>query len=406
MHLPHPCGEDVRMEDEPDDRRPGPRPRTAPRADPAERGSRTGPVRVLVAPDSFKGSASADQVAAALHDGWLSVRPTDELALAPMADGGEGTLDAFAAAVPGAQRVPLEVEGPDGRRVRCSWLLLPDATGVVELAAASGLPLMRRPDPFAAHTFGFGQAIAAALDHGVDRLLLGLGGSASTDGGAGLLTALGARFLDAGGRTVPLGNAGLAALARVDLGGLRPLPPGGAVVLGDVDAPLLGPRGSAAVFGPQKGASPADVPGLEAGLFRLAALAGGEPDEPGAGAAGGAGFGLRLWGADLSAGAAAIGDALRLPQLVNTSDVVLTGEGRYDEQSAAGKVPSYVLALAQRSRTPALLVAGSIATTAEDFAASISLVDLAGSTTTALREPARWLHRAAAHLARRYPLAT
>ncbi len=363
-------------------------------------------MRVLIAPDSFKGSASAGQVAAALHDGWLSVRPTDELALAPMADGGEGTLDAFAAAVPGAERVPVQVEGPDGRQVRCSWLLLPDGTGVVELAAASGLPLMRRPDPFGAHTLGFGQAVAAALDSGVDRLLLGLGGSASTDGGAGLLTALGARFLDAAGRTVPLGNAGLAALDRVDLAGLRPLPPGGAVVLGDVDAPLLGSRGAAAVFGPQKGAAPADVPELEFGLLRLTAIAGGHPDEPGAGAAGGAGFGLRLWGAAPSAGAAAIGDILRLPQLISASDVVLTGEGRYDEQSAAGKVPSYVLALARRSRTPALLVAGSIATSTDDFAASVSLVDLAGGTPAAMADPPRWLHRAAAVLAHRYPLAT
>ncbi|MGY2129476.1 glycerate kinase [Blastococcus sp. SYSU DS0617] len=367
--------------------------------------SGTGPMRVLVAPDSFKGSASAGQVAAALRDGWLSVRPSDELVLAPMADGGEGTLDAFATAVPGARRVPVEVHGPDGRPTSSSWLRLPDGTGVVELAAASGLPLMRRPDPFRAHTLGFGQAIAAALDQGVDRLLLALGGSASTDGGAGLLTALGARFLDADGRTVPLGNVGLAALDRIDLSGLRPLPPGGATVLGDVDAPLLGPSGAAAVFGPQKGAAPADVPVLEAGLLRLAALTGGNPDEPGAGAAGGAGFGLRLWGADLSAGAAAIGAALHLPELIRTSDVVLTGEGRYDEQSAAGKVPSYVLALARRARTPALLVAGSIGTTTAEFAATASLADLAGSTAAAVQDPGRWLHRAAADLALRHPLA-
>lgn len=368
-------------------------------------GRGTGPLRVVVAPDSFKGSATAGQVAVALRDGWLSVRPSDELVLAPMADGGEGTLDAFATAVPAARRVPVEVRGPDGRPNRCHWLLLPDGTGVVELAAASGLPLVRRPDPFGAHTLGFGQAIAAALDHGVDRLLLGLGGSASTDGGTGLLTALGARFLDAAGRPVPLGNAGLAALDRIDLSGLRPVPPGGAVVLGDVDAPLLGSRGAAAVFGPQKGATPADVPGLEAGLLRLARLAGGNPDEPGAGAAGGAGFGLRLWGAELSAGAAAIGDAVGLPRLVATSDVVLTGEGRYDEQSAAGKVPSYVLGLARRSHAPALLVAGSIATATGDFAASVSLTDLAGGPAAALQDPARWLHRAAAVLAGRHPAA-
>ncbi len=360
-------------------------------------------MRVLVAPDSFKGSATAGEVAAALRDGWLSVRASDDVVLAPMADGGEGTLDAFATAVPRAERVPLEVEGPDGRPVRCSWLLLPDGTAVVELAAASGLPLMRRPDPFRAHTLGFGQAVAAALDRGVERLLLALGGSASTDGGTGLLTALGARFLDPAGRPVPLGNAGLAVLDRVDLGGLRPLPPGGATVLGDVDAPLLGAAGAAAVFGPQKGAGPGDVPVLEAGLARLAALTGGDGTAPGTGAAGGAGFGLRLWGATLAAGSAAVGNAVGLPRLVAGADAVLTGEGRYDEQSAAGKVPSYVLSLAHRSGTPALLVAGSIATTTAGFASAVSLADLAGGIPAALEEPTRWLHRAGARLARRHP---
>lgn len=358
---------------------------------------------VLIAPDSFKGSATAGEVAAAVRDGWLSERPADEVVLAPMADGGEGTLDAFAAAVPGARRMPLEVDGPDGRRVRCSWLLLPDGTGVVELAAASGLPLMRRPDAAGAHTLGFGQAIAAALDHGVPRLLLALGGSASTDGGTGLLTALGARFLDRAGRPVPLGNAGLAALDRVDLSGLRPLPAGGATVLGDVDAPLLGPAGAAAVFGPQKGARPADVPVLEAGLARLARLTGGDDAEPGTGAAGGAAFGLRFWGATLAPGAAAVGDAVGLPLLVARADAVLTGEGRYDEQSASGKVPSYVLSLARRSGIPVLLVAGSIAAGTGEFAAAASLVDVAGDVPSAMRDPARWLRLAAADLARRYP---
>ena len=153
---------------------------------------------------------------------------------------------------------------------------------------------------------------------------------------------------------------------------------------------------------PDRSQSARGVAKLQSGA-RLAELL---PDEPGAGAAGGTGFGLRLWGADLSAGAAAIGAALHLPELVATSDVVLTGEGRYDDQSAAGKVPSYVLSLARTSSTPALLVAGSIATTTEEFAASVSLVDLAGSTTAALQDPARWLRRASAELARRYPAGT
>ncbi|MGY1723586.1 glycerate kinase [Blastococcus sp. SYSU DS0533] len=363
-----------------------------------------GSLRVLVAPDSFKGSASAHDVAVAVRDGWLAARPADAVVLAPMADGGEGTVDAFAAAVPGSRRMPVEVEGPDGRRVRCDWLLQPDGTGVVELAAASGLPLMRRPDPFSAHTLGFGQVVAAALDHGVGRLLLGIGGSASSDGGAGLLTALGARFLDATGRPVRPGNAGLADLHRVDLDGLRPLPPDGAVVLGDVDAPLLGVHGAAAVFGPQKGADPADVPLLESRLRRLAELTGGDPAEPGTGAAGGTGFGLRLWGASLSAGAAAIGEALGLPRLLATADVVVTGEGRYDEQSAGGKVVSHVLSLARAAGTPVLLLAGSATTSTGAFADAVSLVDVAGGPAEALGDPGRWLREAAAGLAHRCPV--
>lgn len=358
-------------------------------------------LRVLVAPDSFKGSATAAEAAGAVRDGWLTERGDDDVLLAPMADGGEGTLDAFAAAVPGARRVPVEVDGPDGRRVRCSWLRLPDGTGVVELAAASGLPLMRSPAPLTAHTLGFGQAVADALDHGVDRLLLGLGGSASTDGGSGLLTALGARLLDAAGRPVPLGNTGLAALHGVDTGGLRPLPPRGALVLGDVDAPLLGVRGAAAVFGPQKGAGPDDVPVLEAGLRRWAELTGGDPTVPGMGAAGGAGYGLALWGADLSSGAAAVGEVLGLARSVAEADVVVTGEGRYDDQTASGKVVSYVSSLARSREVPVLLVAGSTAAPTEGFADVVTLADLAGGVESAMAEPTRWLQRAGAELARR-----
>ena len=359
------------------------------------------PLRVLVAPDSFKGTATAAEVAGSFRDGWLAERPADRVVLAPMADGGEGTLDAFTAAVPGARRVPVEVDGPDGRRVPAAWVLLPGGTGVVELAACSGLPLTARPDPVGAHTLGFGQAVAAALDAGVWRLLLGIGGSASTDGGTGLLTALGGRFLDAAGRPVPLGNAGLAALDRVDLSALRSLPPGGATVLSDVDAPLLGPRGAAAVFGPQKGAGPDEVPLLEAGLRRLAGRAGGDPSAPGAGAAGGTGFGLLLWGATLASGATAVAGALDLPRLVADADVVVTGEGRYDEQTATGKVPSHVLALARAAGVPALLVAGSVTAPADGYADAVALTDVAGGTAAALTEPARWLRVAGGLLARR-----
>ena len=359
---------------------------------------------VAVAPDSFKGSASAAAIAGALADGWRSVRPGDRVVLAPMADGGEGTLDAFAVAVPGAVRHPVRVEGPDGRAVDASWLELPDGAAVVELAETSGIGLLDALAPFDAHTIGFGQAIAAALDSGATRLLLAIGGSASTDGGAGALTALGARLLDAAGRPVPPGNRGLAAIARVDLSGLRALPPGGAHILSDVTSPLLGQTGAAAVFGPQKGASASDVASLEEGLARFASAAtaaGSAVDSgaPGAGAAGGTGFGLLVWGATLSAGSTAVGEAIGLPATIATADAVVTGEGRYDSQSAAGKVPEYVAGLAVAADVPVYLAAGSIAAEPASFAASAEPATLAGGTAAAIADPLRWARAAGAALA-------
>lgn len=366
---------------------------------------------IVVAPDSFKGSASAAEVAAALAGGWAAERPGDRVVRAPMADGGEGTLDAFEAAIPGAVRHPVRVLGPDDAEVDAevdaSWLMLPDGTAVVELAETSGLGRMPRLAPFAAHTVGFGQAIADALDAGARSLLLAIGGSASTDGGAGALTALGARFLDADGRDIPRGNLGLASVVRADLGGLAVLPPGGARILGDVTSPLLGPLGAAAVFGPQKGATERDVPVLEEGLRRLAealrtAGAEADPAEPGAGAAGGTGFGLLVWGARMAPGAAAVGDALGLPSTIAEADAVITGEGRFDSQSASGKVPTYVAGLAHSAGASVLLAAGSIQAPTTGFADAVALADLAGSADAAIADPARWARAAGAALARRF----
>ncbi|WP_020075556.1 glycerate kinase [Cryocola sp. 340MFSha3.1] len=362
---------------------------------------------IVVAPDSFKGSASAAEVAAALAEGWASERPGDRVVLAPMADGGEGTLDAFEAAVPGAVRHPVRVVGPDDAEVDASWLMLPDGTAVVELAETSGLGRMPRLAPFAAHTVGFGQAIADALQSGAGSLLLAIGGSASTDGGAGALTALGARFVDAAGRDIPRGNRGLASLARADLSGLAALPVGGARILSDVTSPLLGPLGAAAVFGPQKGAGEGDVPVLEAGLRRLAetlraAGAATDPDEPGAGAAGGTGFGLLVWGARMAPGAAAVGEALGLPSTIAAADAVVTGEGRFDTQSASGKVPTYVAGLARDAGARVLLAAGSIQAPTAGFADAVALADLAGSSAAAIADPVRWARAAGAALARRF----
>ncbi len=399
--------------------------------------------RVVLAPDSFKGTISAADAAAALAEGWRSVAPDDVLVERPMADGGEGTLAAIARARPDARRMPLRATGPDDRPVEAHWLLLTELdgsrTGVVELAATSGLTLLAEPLPFDAHTFGLGEAIAAALDADVDRLVIAVGGSASTDGGAGALAALGARLLDADGRPVARGLRGLSAVVSVATDALRPPPAGGAVVLADVDAPHLGPRGTAAVFGPQKGLDSAHHLAADAALAHVSrALCAALPAAPradalaatpGAGAAGGTAFGLLAWGATLTPGAAAIADLLALPDEIAAADLVITGEGRFDAQSAGGKAPALVAALAAAAGAPCALVAGEIAedagglaaiavargaatdtgvatalargATTDVFASALALSALAGSRDAALTDPARWLRAAGAELARR-----
>jgi glycerate kinase len=369
---------------------------------------------VVIAPDSFKGTIAAAAAAEALAAGWHRERPAEALRLMPMADGGEGTVDAFAAAVPGARRIAVTVTGPEDTAVAASWVLLPptpdapDGTAVVELANTRGIELLGAPPrlrAFDAHTRGFGEAIAAALSHGVARLVLGIGSSSSTDGGTGMLTALGARFTDAAGSPVAVGARGLASVSAADLSGLAPLPPGGVTVLSDVTNPLLGARGAAAVFGPQKGARPDDIPVLDKGLARLAALVDADPDAAGAGAAGGTGFGLLAWGAHLVPGSAAVAELVGLDDAVAAASVVVTGEGSYDGQSAAGKVPAHVGAVAARASVPVALVAGRIAADADvsGFAAAVSLTDLAGSGAAAMADTARWLTEAGAVIAREFP---
>ncbi len=242
--------------------------------------------RVVIAPDSLKGTASATVAAAAIARGWARERPGDDLELIPQADGGEGTLDAVATADPSAHRVGRRVTGPDGRPVDASFLLRADGEAVVELAQSSGLPLMARLDPGGASTRGLGELLRAAVEVGATSITIGAGGSATVDGGAGALAALGLRMTDARGVELPDGGAALVDLATVDARELLPPPPGGVRVLTDVTSGLLGPAGAAAVFGPQKGADAAMVELLERGLARFAELLGGDPEMPGAGAAG------------------------------------------------------------------------------------------------------------------------
>ncbi|QKW17716.1 glycerate kinase [Kitasatospora sp. NA04385] len=361
-------------------------------------------MRVVVAPDSFKGTIDAAEAADALAAGWRSVRAADEVRCLPMADGGEGTLAAVVSASEGARLFDVPgVSGPDGRPVPGRFALLPDGTAVVELAVASGLPLLGEElCPLTATTRGTGESIAAALDAGARRLLVGLGGSASTDGGYGLLAALGARLRDGAGRALDDGPAGLdraLAEARVlDRSALRAAPPGGVVLLTDVADPLLGEHGAAAAYGPQKGADAYEVTLLERRLARLAELLGGEPSAPGAGAAGGTGYGLAAgWGAVVEPGAAAVARLLSLPEAVGAADLVITGEGRFDATSLRGKAVGEVVRLASAADVPSTVVAGTA-----DAPGVLTLSALAGSSAAARRDPARWLHRAGAALAARH----
>ncbi len=360
-------------------------------------------MRVVIAPDSFKGSIGAAEAAAALAGGWRAVRSRDEVLCVPLADGGEGTLDVLAAAVEGARWHASRVTGPAGQPVDCAWLELPGGVAAVELARASGLPLLARPDPLGAHTTGLGEIIGRALDAGARQVMIALGGSASTDGGTGALAALGARFLDAAGTPLPPGGGALRDLAAVDLAGLRPPPEDGVSCLSDVRAPLLGPAGAAAVFGPQKGASPAQVTLLGDGLARLAGCLGGDPGAPGAGAAGGTGYGFAAaWGAQIGPGAVQLSRLAGLDQALAGAGLVITGEGRYDETSGTGKVAGTVFAAAAAAGVPAALVAGQVAAGPPPAVAwAVGLADLAGGAGPALADPGRWLRQAGQELAAR-----
>lgn len=363
--------------------------------------------RVVLAPDSFKGTITAADAARALAAGWAAVEPTAEFVHRPMADGGEGTVAAFEAAVPGAQRMPVAVDGPAGIPVDTFWLLLPptadapQGTAVIDLGSTSGIELLDELRPWDADTSGFGQAIAAALDHDVSRLVLGIGSSSSTDGGTGMLSALGARFLDASGAPVAPGARGLDHISSIDISALRQAPE--VRVLTDVTNPLVGPRGAAAVFGPQKGLrDDADIALVDGALTRLAVLLGLDPTLSGTGAAGGTGGALVAWGGALAPGAAEVAELIGLADAIADAGVVITGEGSYDGQSGDGKVPSFLAGLAAAVGVPALLAAGRITDDSDTtlFAAAASLTELAGSSEAALADPARWLTDAGAHLAR------
>lgn len=356
-------------------------------------------LRVLVATDSFKGTMDAETASRAIAAGWCSVRPHDDVLVLPQADGGEGTIAAMAAADPAARLESAGlVAGPDGRPVEGAWLRLPDGTAVIELAQMSGITLLEQLAPAAATTRGFGEVIAAALRAGATRLVLCLGGSASNDGGAGALSALGARLLDAEGRLVEDGASSLHDIDRVELERAIEAPSRGVVVLTDVTSPLLGPEGAIAVFGPQKGVTESARPRYEAGLAHWASMLGRDPARPGMGAAGGTAFGLSaLWEVEVASGAARVAALTGLSPRVPHADLVISGEGRYDGQSSAGKVVGHVAALARSHGTSLAVVAGSALERPD--APLVELATIAGGSAAAMADPVRWAREAGALLA-------
>ena len=371
--------------------------------------------RIVIAPDSFKGTFSATDAALALARGWQAERPDDEVLLVPQADGGEGTLDAIAQASPGAQWRTARVAGPTGEPHDASWLLLPGHHAVIELAESCGITLLPPSAsgepalaPLTASSRGVGEAIAAALDAGARHITLALGGSASTDGGLGALSALGLRVLDGSGETLPGGGGALSRVGTLDTANLRAAPVGGMTLLTDTTAVLTGPTGAAAIFGPQKGASDEQVATLDAGLAHAAAVAGGDEHLlVGAGAAGGTAWGFaRYWGARIQSGADTIAVLTRLDSALEGADLVITGEGRFDATSLAGKVVGGVLERASVAKVAVAVVAGQAdAAEARDAEARglgrvHTLTELAGSPAAAVGEPERWLHAAAAAIAR------
>ncbi|MDR0208082.1 MAG: glycerate kinase [Pseudomonas putida] len=326
-------------------------------------------MKVVIAPDSFKDSLDAAGVAHAISAGLAEVWPDAERVECPMADGGEGTMDAILAASRGELRRQV-VRGPLGQGVEAGWgWLAHSRTAIIEMAQASGLQLVPtdQRDACRSSTWGTGELIAAALAAGATRIVLAIGGSATNDGGSGMLRALGLRLLDADGQALEEGGLALGQLARIDARDLDPrLAEVQVEVAADVDNPLCGPNGASAIFGPQKGASPAQVQALDQALGHFADLCaqllGGDVREfPGCGAAGGMGFAAKAFmGAQFRPGVEVVAELAGLDALVQGADLVITGEGRFDAQTLRGKTPMGVARVAKRHGVPVVVLAGTL----------------------------------------------
>jgi glycerate kinase len=366
-------------------------------------------MKIVLAPDKFKGSLTAPEVAEALAEGLREVLPGAELVLVPVADGGEGTVGAALGAGFSPRRA--RVSGPTGAPLTAEFAVEPSGgRAVVEMAAASGLDVLPGgiTDARNATSLGTGQLIRAALDAGAREIILGVGGSSCTDGGAGMLQGLGARFTDDGGNELPLGGAALARIAQVDLGGLDArLDDARLILAADVDNPLLGEHGAAAVFGPQKGATPSDVAELDAALARFAEVLGAEmgaraaaaKDASGAGAAGGVGYAALALGAHRRRGIDVVVEFTGLRHKVEGAALVVTGEGSLDAQSLAGKAPVGVASVARALGVPVVAVCGrtlldQATLRGAGFSAVHALTDLEDDVEVCLREARRLVREA------------
>ncbi|WP_046235360.1 glycerate kinase [Pseudomonas syringae pv. coryli] len=377
-------------------------------------------MKIVIAPDSFKDSLSAQAVADAIASGLAEVWPHAELIKCPMADGGEGTIEALLAACNG-ELMSASVSGPLGAPVNAQWGWLAESrTAIIEMAMASGLQLLTlaQRDACVTSTEGTGQLISAALDAGARRVILAIGGSATNDGGSGMLSALGARFLNADDQTLAPGGLALADLARIDLSGFDPRLSDVCVeIAADVDNPLCGPNGASSVFGPQKGASPEQVMALDAALGRFAdhtaqVLGQDLRDSPGSGAAGGMGFAAKAYlKASFRAGVEVVADLTGLEQALIGADLVITGEGRFDAQTLRGKTPLGVARVAQRRQVPVIVLAGTLGEGYEQMyahgiGAAFALVSGPMSLEQACRDTRRLLHERARDVARLWQMAS
>jgi len=369
-------------------------------------------MRVLVAPDGFGGSLSPAAAAAAIAAGWQRGAPHDEVVAGPLSDGGPGLLGVLSSALEGAWLLDLQVQDPLGRDIDAQILLV-GGTAYVESALACGLHLLAADerDPIRTSSYGVGELILGALDAGAARVVVGLGGSATNDGGAGMLAALGWQPRDSVGRPLAPGGGALGKIAGLSGAVDARLAQVGLVVATDVDSPLLGLRGASAVFGPQKGASRDDVQRLDVALTSwadaLEAATGRQVrDQPGAGAAGGLGAALLALGGEVTSGIALVQDLVGLAELVRRCQLVVTGEGRLDATSLSGKVVSGVAAAAAAEGLPCLVLAGQVVlgrreAAAAGIEAAYAVVDTVGLEAS-LAEPGRHLAALAERVAREW----